>query len=94
MDVKISLGNSKIGRIMNINLPPIISCPTGVPCALDRCYALKAYRRYPNVRLAWDSNLSFYKNNPIEFFNNIKIQLEKKKKIKRFRWHSSGDIVD
>jgi len=50
--VKISNGNTKLGRIPNISLPPIKACGKDVPCKSD-CYALKAYRQYPATRKAW-----------------------------------------
>lgn len=92
--IHISLGNSKLKNIPNINLPPVISCPKGIPCANEQCYALKSYRMYPNVRKAWDTNLQTYNSNPTKYFNLINDFLKKKKKVRRFRWHSSGDIQD
>lgn len=80
---------------MNVNLPPIVSCCSGVPCATSKkCYAIKAYRQYPNVRKSWDNNLEIYNHYNDFYFDNISIQIKSKKKIKRFRWHSSGDIID
>ena len=94
-NVHISHGNMKIGKIFNINLPPGISCYKGVPCNCNSgCYALKAYKMYPNVKKAWDENFEIYQDNPKYYFDNIIIQLKSKKYFDRFRWHSSGDIVD
>ena len=92
--VRISDGNTKLGGIKNVNLPPIISCAKNVPCSTTGCYALKAYKQYPAVRNAWSNNLDVYKMNPDFYFNNIFSQLRKVKNLDRFRWHSSGDIVD
>lgn len=92
-EVKISYGNSKIGRIANISLPPIMSCPKDVPCSIG-CYALKSYRLYENVRKAWDWNLKLLKDDPYDYFGSLIDQLKRKKQLKRFRWHVSGDIVD
>lgn len=92
--VKISSGNIKLGSIPNINLPPILTCNKDVPCASDGCYALKAYKQYPNVRSAWHHNLEEFKRDSVKFFNDVTSQLKKKKSLRRFRWHSSGDIVD
>jgi len=92
--VKISNGNIKLGNIPNINLPPILTCYNSVPCASEGCYALKAYKQYPNVRSAWHNNLEEFKNDSDKFFNDTIKILKRKKTLKRFRWHSSGDIVD
>lgn len=91
--VTISEGNSKIGRIPNVSLPPVVSCPRGVPCA-KQCYAMKAWRQYANCRKAWDGNLEFYKKDPCGYFAEIDAYLDKHPKLKRFRWHVAGDIVD
>lgn len=91
--VKISNGNTKIGNIPNINLPPVLTCLKDVPCSSDKCYALKAYKQYPNVRNAWNLNFDIFQNNSNFYFSNIIDQLKKKNKLERFRWHSSGDIV-
>ncbi len=93
MDVKISNGNIKLGKIFNINLPPVLSCAVGVPC-FKKCYAMKAYKMYPNVREAWTHNLNTYHANKDEYFASIINQLKRKKHLDRFRWHSSGDILD
>ena len=93
--VCISKGNIKLGSIPNVNLPPIVTCESGVPCAQKNgCYALKAYRQYPNVRNAWNNNLNVYSMNPDFYFESICKQLGKMKNLPRFRWHSSGDMVD
>lgn len=91
----ISDGNIKLGNISNINLPPILACKKGVPCASEKlCYAIKSFRQYPNVRKAWNENFQLYKNNPNDYYSELENYLKKKKRINRFRWHSSGDIID
>lgn len=93
-NIKISPGNTKIGKIPNINLPPGRSCRLGVPCLSSGCYALKAYRMYPSTQKAWDQNYYFFINNPDDYFNEIESWLlSKKTQPQYFRWHSSGDIV-
>ena len=93
MDVKISAGNMKLGKIPNVNLPPIITCAYRVPC-MKKCYAMKAYRAYPNARDAWNNNLNIYHMNKEEYFASIIKQLKKIKHFDKFRWHSAGDILD
>ena len=90
--VTISNGNSKIGKTINISMPPIEACGKNLPC-FKQCYALKSYRQYPNVRKAWGGNYEMYKNHPEEFWNQIRTFLNKTKR-KYFRWHVAGDILD
>ena len=93
--VRISSGNTKLRNIPNINLPPMVTCSSDAPCLGDGgCYAVKAYRQYPNARNAWNNNLNVYLMNPDFYFENMWDQLRKIKILSRFRWHSSGDIID
>lgn len=92
MRLKISKGNTKLGGIPNLNLPPVITCPTGTPCTKD-CYALKAWKQYPNVRSAWSSNLEFYNENRDEYFNDLLVYVVENKP-KLIRIHSAGDMPD
>ena len=94
MKTKISPGNTKTGRIPAVSLPPISSCRPDAPCT-KQCYAMKAFRMYPAVRVAWNSNLKHYESNPDAYFNDIHEWLQRKKKPCRFfRWHVSGDILN
>lgn len=88
--VKISLKNSKLGRIRNISLPPVIACRGGVPCT-KKCYALKAYRQYKQTRAAWSHNLDCWHDDPRSYFDSIYEQL-RGLKPNYFRWHVAGDI--
>ena len=94
MKAKISDKNSKLGKIMNVSLPPVTTCRPGAPCAKD-CYAMKAWHMYPSVRKAWSHNLDCVKVNWGKFFDSIIEQINGKKNTPRFfRWHVSGDILD
>ena len=104
MHVYVSNGNGKMGKVMNLSLPPVLSCRDDAPCVKD-CYAMKSYRMYPVVRNAWDSNLKIWKGDkeyydwesPGEarafFENSLKAQL-RSQKPRFFRWHVGGDIPD
>lgn len=92
MRVTVSDGNSKLGKVLNISLPPVITCPVGVPCS-DSCYALKAWKQYPNVRKCWNDNLQAYNDDPDYYFNEILAQVARRKP-QLVRWHVSGDIPD
>lgn len=90
--MKISKGNSKLGKIPNISMTPIRSCGNCASCRKD-CYALKAYRQYPATRKAWDHNYRQAVNDRATYFAGIKEYLTAKAP-KFFRWHVSGDILD
>ena len=89
-ELSIAAGNTKLGKVYNISVPPIKTCPKNVPCQ-KQCYALKAWNQYPRTRKAWTKNYEAYKQDPDKYFNDIS-ELCKKKKIERFRWHVGGDI--
>lgn len=94
MRAHISSGNSKLGRIPNISLPPVSSCPADIPCAASSCcYALKAYRMYPSARAAWDENYAYYRQDPGGYFHEIAGWIARRHPA-HFRWHVSGDIPD
>ena len=95
--ISISMGNEKIGKIPSFSMPPVASCNSAAVCGDGECgsycYALNLYRRFPNVRAAYDRNFEMWKNSPSEviaqldsFFNSERPNL--------FRWFVSGDIPD
>lgn len=86
--VSISKGNIKMGEIPSVSLPPIITCADNCTCA-KKCYAYRMYRRYPNVKNAYDNNLDIFENNPAEYWKQIDDTLYTSR---FFRFHVSGDI--
>ena len=90
--IKISTGNSKMGKVASVSLPPITTCGNCKECA-KRCYAKQQYLQYPNVKSTYDNNLELLKNNPNLYFKQIDGYI-KYKNVKLFRWHVSGDIID
>lgn len=91
MSACISDGNSKLGKIPNVSLVPVKDCGD-IPCAKD-CYALKALRAYPTVKVAWSRNSALARSNRESFFRDIVSYLEKNGP-RFFRWHVAGDILD
>lgn len=92
--VTLTTGNSKLGKVLNVSLPPRVSCDTSMPCYKDGCYAIKsAYRLYKNVRDAWDGNWKAYRRDWGGYFNAIHTAIVKAKP-ELFRWHVGGDIPD
>ncbi len=90
-DVFISTGNTKLGSIPNISLPPKKTCGD-VPC-MQQCYALKAYNQYPHVRVKWNANFTFYKEHPNRYFQQVRRWLLDNDR-RYFRWHVGGDCPD
>ena len=94
----ISEGNEKIGPILNVSLPPIVSCQPGVPCANEGCYSMKSWNMYPGTRRARRHNWAKLHHSRDAFFNDIHNRLAIKPRQRKFpaffRWHVDGDIPD
>ena len=91
--VTLTMGNSKLGRVMNVSLPPPCSCDKSMPCfRTNQCYAMKhAYLPYRNVRDAWDRNMGMWLTAPSRYMAGIRMAVRQKKPA-LFRWHVGGDI--
>lgn len=88
--MKISKGNSKIGKVPNVSLLPCKDCGN-VPCK-SQCYAAKALNYSPDARRAWSHNSRQARNNPTAYFNALADYLAKHNPA-WFRWHVAGDIL-
>lgn len=86
--VSISPGNNKMGAIPSVSLPPVITCPRGVPCAA-KCYAAKLCRIYSTVRNAYARNLDILRADPAEYWRQVEAAA---RMARYFRFHVSGDI--
>lgn len=86
----VSNGNSKMGAIPSVSLPPVITCRPGAPCVKD-CYACKLCRLYKNVKASYNENLALYRADPDSYFNQLNAAL---KTSAFFRLHVSGDFPD
>lgn len=90
----ISSGNQKIGRVMNVSLPPVVTCRNCKQC-IWYCYDIKAVLQYPKtVADARMRNLSILRRNRGLYFETIEKKLSRRRKNKYFRWHVSGEIPD
>lgn len=88
--VSISQGNSKMGAIPSVSLPPVVTCHNCATCS-KKCYAVKLARIYKNVRNAWERNLDILKTDRDDYF----VQVKAAAMVSGFfRFHVSGDIVD
>lgn len=90
----ISNGNSKIGKVMNVSLMPVITCGNCKECK-GFCYDIKACLRYPDtvINARMRNTVLLFKNRD-EYFNRINWKISRRKKNKFFRWHVAGDIID
>ena len=92
LKVNLSKGNSKMGKVMSVSLPPIKSCGAALPC-FKGCYAAKLARLRPNVRAAWENNWRMVTTDRAEYFRQISDAI-RAKPPGLFRWHVAGDIID
>lgn len=93
LTVCISKGNRKIGRVMNVSIPPIMTCAHCRECK-SICYDIKANLQYLNVVNARAKNYSILKRDRAEYFGQIENAISRRQKNKFFRWHVAGDIID
>lgn len=85
--VKISVGNSKLGKIMSVSLPAGATCRD---CACQtKCYAKKLERLRPSVRNAYKNNLDLLTSNPETYWREVEASIMMSR---FFRFHVSGDI--
>ena len=94
IEMCISKGNRKIGRVMNVSLPPIISCGNCGECS-KLCYDIKACLQYPATVIdARIRNWMVLQKNRDEYFGRIRKAISRRRLHKYFRWHVAGDIID
>ena len=90
VQIHISAGNTKLGSIMNISLPPVVTCNNCGSCS-KYCYAVRSYNRFTGTAAGWNENYILFLTDPDRYFSEI----SKAVKLQRFfRWHVSGDIVN
>lgn len=90
----ISGGNRKIGRVLNVSLPPVLTCANCSGCK-NYCYDIKACLQYSNTVIdarARNYILAFKFRE--KYFSEIRKKCTNRRKNKFFRWHVSGDIPD
>lgn len=91
--VTISDGNSKVGKVPSVSLPPGCGCPPDAPCFSKGCYAKKLLGGRPDYARSLRANMRALVQDRGRFFSAIDSYLAKKLS-NRFRWHVAGDIVD
>ena len=88
--VNISPGNTKMGHIPSVSLPPVVTCRAGCPCA-SKCYAVRMTRLRKTVAASYDRNLNAWRQNPEGFETQI---VAAAITTRYFRWHVAGDMPD
>lgn len=92
LHVSISRGNSKMGAIPSVSLPPIKSCsPEACKCCGKKCYVRKLIALRKTVREAYERNLSILLNNPEQYWREVEGAI---KMTTHFRFGVSGDIYN
>lgn len=90
MKLFISEGNTKLGKIPNLSLPPGLTCPKNVPCR-KTCYARRIYQRLEAVHAKWLGNLELWRTDPNTYMEDLNLWLELHTPPV-FRIHVSGDF--
>ena len=94
IEICISDGNEKIGKVLNVSLMPIVTCCNCSECKF-LCYDIKACLQYAKtVILARMRNTILYRRDPEKYFSLIRKKLKNRRKNFYFRWHVAGDIPD
>lgn len=93
LHVSISRGNSKMGAVPSVSLPPIKTCsPEAVKHCGKKCY-VKRYvmRRQKTVGTAYERNLYLLQNEPEKFWREVNAAVAMNT---HFRFGVSGDMPD
>lgn len=94
----LSTGNRKIGKTLNVSLPPLVDGCGKLchDCGCDGyCYAVRdCFLRGDVVINARSRNWSILRRNRDEYFRQIDDAMSRRRKNKYFRWHVSGEIPD
>lgn len=86
----ISDSNVKMGETPSYSLPPIVTCPKGVPCTRD-CYATQGTFQFDAVQASYARNLYFLEKCPEVVQAEIEAYVTRKA-LEYFRWNVSGDF--
>lgn len=98
--VHVSIGNSKIGRTMNVSTAPVVTCSSCAMCGqcAKSCYAVRACARLglsdtSALKNAWLINTAILFSDRNKFFADIETAVEREQPA-FFRWHVSGEFLD
>ena len=88
--VCVSVCNRKIGKALNVSLPPVLSCPNCAGC-MRECYDVRDCR-YKNVLNARARNMSILSRDMGKYFRDIIDAIKHHPSFRAFRWHVGGDV--
>lgn len=88
MQVSISEGNSKMGKITSVSLPSVVTCRRDCACC-KKCYARRIEARRRVVRDAYQRNLEILTCDPDTYWREVEAAIMLNS---FFRFHVSGDI--
>ena len=92
--VNISTGNSKLGPIKSVSLPPGKACGKAAKYCFHHCYDRRHVSgRFPQVMVTRGINLFMARYMRGTYFAQI-ADTCRSTRAKRFRWHVGGDILD
>ncbi len=92
LHVSISRGNSKMGSIPSVSLPPVKTCsPEAVKFCSRKCYVRRYVGRRKTVGAAYERNLYLLNNDPVKFWREVNAAVAM---ATHFRFGVSGDIPD
>jgi len=94
--IRVMTGNAKMGKVLNISLPPCTSCDMSLPCfqgGRKTCYSMKFYDLRASVRDSWTQNWKVWSVDPAGYFYEIE-EIVRRRKPDMFRFHVGGDIPD
>jgi hypothetical protein len=91
MNLCVSSGNTKLGKILNISMPIYSTCVGKSEWCVKECYAMKYQKRYKNCRISCDNNFELSKN---QNFSELVINRLSQTHESPVRIHVSGDFYD
>ncbi len=89
----LSQGDVKIGRVLNVSLPPILSCGRCSHCS-GHCYDVGSCIRFEEAADARARNWSILLRDRDLYFQKIDLKMTRRRKHLFMRWHQGGEIVD
>ena len=90
LTISVSLGNSKIGKVLNVSLAPVVDCPVCSMCE-NECYDIIDCR-YTFTLLARARNSVIWELAPDQYFDQIEEAIKHHPSYEYFRFHVGGDI--
>ena len=93
--ITLSKGNKKVKNTLIFNIAPITTCIGDCKGKEGKCYAMKASRRFPNVRNCYNRNTEVAKSEGFKELMIASIQYHVMNfSFKYFRIHEAGDFFN